>query len=323
MTDHLSSVAALLRASFPDPEVKITPEAVGASLRALQETAVRNPELFKGHGFDLTPTTDFPKPTGKSDPRLVDYWIGKGTHHRTSPIESKFPVQLSFARVSVSDDWEKTPIETAIGTMYAGDHKLYSFKVAEEYLVEIGQTLKIDLPVLDRVHVMSPTRTGGARFGAIGVYLFYAENSRKPFAYALEAGMATGESRVLYFGPDFVSPLLRHSYYKPTPFSDPNFFYRGLVTLSEHGDPATLMVEVLNDKAADAHMRVDIAYSVVSEKDAPCVFPAMLTIQAACRVAAVADAAKLPFPDLGVLTPLFAQLGRDLYPWITKPGAKP
>jgi hypothetical protein len=302
--------------------VQITPETVEASLRALNDLAVRNPTLFSGHGFDLShPTMSLSQPASASDPRIVDYWIGTGTHHRTSPIESKFAMQLSLVRISVADNWELTPIETAIGTMYAGDHKLYSPKVASDYLSDVSDTLQLKLPVLDRVHVMSPTRSGGARFGAIGVYLFYTENQRRPFAYALEAGMATGESRVLYFGPDFVTPILRHGYYTPTPFSDPNFYYRGLVTLTAEGDPATFCVEVLNDKQSAAHMRVDVAYSLVSEKDVPNVFPAILTLQAACRIAAIAEASKVPFPDLGVLTPLFAQLGRDLYPWITKPGA--
>lgn len=318
--DHEKAVASLLRTSFPDPKVQITPEAVSASLRALRETAAQHPELFKGHDFEIGPTTAFPPPETKGDPRLVDYWIAKGTHHRTSPIESKFPVQLSMARVSVSEDWEQTPIETAIGTMYAGDHKLYSFSVAEQYLKEVAEAMHLKLPALDRCHVMSPARAGGARFGAIGVYLFYTEEQRKPFAYALEAGMATGESRVLYFAPDFISPILRHGYYKPTPFSDPDFCYRGLVTLSKEGEPATFYVEVLNDPKSNAHMRVDLVYSLVSAQDAPCVFPALLTLQAACRVAAIADASKVPFPDLGALTPLFAQLGRDLYPWIVKPG---
>jgi len=324
MTDLNQTVSSLLRTAFPDPEVIITPEAVEASLRCLQDAAAKHPQLFQGHGIDSFHATDpAPPPRDpRADPRIVDYWVGTGTHHRTSPIESRFPVQLYFARVSVLDGWETSPIETPIGTMYAGDHKLYSMTLAREYLADMATTLNMKFPALDRVHVISPVRSGGSRFGAIGVYLFFAHHERIPFAYVLEAGMATGESRVLYFGPDFVNPILRRSHYHPTPFSEASFYYRGLVKL-QGADPSTLTVEVLNDPKSEPHMRVDIAYSLVPEAFAVNVFPATLTLQAACRVAAIAEASGVPFPDLGPLTPLFAHLGREMYPWITKPGAKP
>jgi len=320
--NNSETVALLLRKAFPDPKVTITPEAVTASLRALQDAASRKPELFKGHGFDGKISTDLAPPQTNGDKRIVDYWLGKGFHHRTSPIESKFPVQLSFVRVEVLDGWETSPIETAIGTVHAGDHKLYSLKVAKEYLADISTTLKIEFPELVRVQALTVARAGGARFAAIGVYLFYGATG-DPFAYALEAGMATGESRVLYFGADFVKPLLRKSFYKPTPFSDPSFCYRGLFSLNDVGDPAHLSVEVMDNPLASAHMRVEVEYVLVPEKDAPCVFPAILTIQAACRVAAIAEASGMPFNDVGPLAGVFAHLGREMYPWMKKPGARP
>lgn len=324
--ERTRAVANLLRTAFPDPDVRITDEAVTASLSALSLEASKRPEMFGGHGVDLLPLEEgFPvskSPSGKEDPRLVGYWLARGTHHRTSPIESKFPVQLGFVEVSVCDGWEGNPIETEIGTMYAGDHKLYSLQVAKDYLKDVSAALQIKVPPLDRVHVISLARSGGARFGAIGVYLFYAEGEKKPFSYVLEAGMATGESRVLYFGPDFHLPILRRSFYKPTPFSDPSYKYRGLVTLSELGEIEKLLVEAQKTDKDPAHIRIEIDYTPVPAKDAPNVFPAMLTIQAACRVAAIAEASGVPFPDLGPLTPLFAHLGRELYPWIVKPGAK-
>lgn len=323
-TEIISTIAGLLRTAFPDPKVQITTLAVEGVLRALRSVASDAPEMFAGHGIDLdgdgVPDLSWPRDIlGATDKRIVDYWLGNAVHSRVAPIKSSFAATLPMVRVLVDDSWEAEAIATAIGTVFAGDHKLYSRTVAEEYLSEVSAALDVVLPKLERVECVTPARVAGARFGAISVYIFSGEHG--PFAYSLEAGMATGEARVLYFSPNLKQGILRRSGYTPTPFSTFEQYYYGLFAINPTThEPEQLDVEVRSAMQAEMHMQIIVEYTKVT--DPQCVYPAVLTLQAACRVAAIAEASGMPFKDVGPLLPLFAALGRDQYAWRQKPEKK-
>ncbi len=322
-TRALIAVADLLRRAFPDPAIQITTTLVEAALTTLA-TVARDNGVATPHGFELDddalvagrrPDTDLI--TVDPDHRVMDYWLAHARHSRTAPVESAFTGQLPSVRVVVEDGWDGAPIETRIGTVYAGDHKLFSFTECEQYLAEVSATLSIALPQLSHVELVTPARVAGTRFAAIAVYIFCGPSAHEPFAYALEAGMATGEARVTYFAPSFTRRIVRKSHYHPTPFSSPEDFYEAQFHMTDLHEPARLDVKVRHHDAADPHMAIGVSYERVTDPE--CVYPAVLTFQAACRVAAIAEASGVPFPDLGPLAPLFAAIGRDQYVWAQKP----
>lgn len=316
----LDAVAGILRAAFPDPAIAITTAAVQATVRALAHVANES-GMAAEHGIDLD-GDGLPDagPLVGEDARVLRYYMGHALHSRTMPVLSEFTGLLPMVEVQVGDAWIASPIETRIGTVHAGDHKLYSFAEALRYYDEVCAALGRPVRSVDAVRCVTPARAFGARFAAIAVYLF--DHGDETVAWALEAGMATGEARVLYGSCDG-EPITRRSHYKPTPFSSPDHYYRGELLLDDERRPSQLDVRVLDGKndQAPPKMRVLVTYQHTAEPE--CIFPALLTLQAACRVAAIAEAARVPFPDLGPLSGLFAQMGRDQYAWTTKPTRTP
>src|SRR6185436_8601788 len=88
-----------------------------------------------------------------------------------------------------------------------------------------------------KVDLVTPARTGitRARFGAIAMYLGYKNATDPgPSFFIFEAGMATGEAKMLYLGKTLDTEILQRSGYDPTAYSSHNNFYRGGVTVKGH-----------------------------------------------------------------------------------------
>lgn len=111
-------------------------------------------------------------------------------------------------------------IATAVGDVAPGAHLLTTVdEVAHKFGAHIDGEV-------DRVDLITPARLHGSRFAAVSVYLGYrAGRGDLPSFYVLEAGMATGEPKVLFFAPELDHRIVSQSGYRPTPFSDANHVY--------------------------------------------------------------------------------------------------
>jgi hypothetical protein len=256
------------------------------------------------------------------------YYFAHATHTRhTSEGQHEFTGDLPMVRITLPslgpnyalDTTHAESIDTAIGMVYPGDRLLLCLEDAQKYVddQEAGTTLS-------RVDLITPARYAGSRFGAIAVYLLYVGD--KIAHYVLEAGMATGEPRVLYWGPDFKKPITRRSWYAPTMWSKDAHYYVGSLKLTpDMQDIDTLSVDVHPEKptkASKPYVSVRVSYAKYAEGASPRVLsPALLTLEAACRVAAIAMARREQVPEMGILTPLFAQLGEARFAWSRLPNA--
>jgi hypothetical protein len=335
MTIDKNLIWKTIRGAFPDPAVEITELVVDLAIRAMQ--ASWRKEYQDAFGVE-------PLPEGSPDVLLepvdlgpVDapdgpvYYIGHAVHRRASPITHQFHAHLPHVRVQLPDGGAPE-IKTLSGIVYAGDHLLYNVGMVRDY-VEEQELLRGGSFTVNRVDVITPARFAGARFGAIAIYLLYAHSTdAAPWGYILEAGMATGQPRTLYFSPGWRVPVVRRSFYQPTPDSSPKNFYRGRLyvvdpkrataqTRAIGGDPYQLRIEsfrtnpMKDDKATPYH-GVTVTYERVAQPSI--VFPALLTLQAACRVALIEETMGRELPDIGPLTGVLAELGRQL-PWDNTP----
>jgi hypothetical protein len=247
-------------------------------------------------------------------------YVGHATHKRTlkmgskAPMDSEFVGHLPMVRVTLPPELTGTSedvISTPLGEVYlSGDHLVGSIAlIADKYAdaQHLGYTP-------GRVDLVTPARSTGTRFGAIAVYIGYrAKRDLAPSFYILEAGTATGEAKMLYFGKTIDTTILQTSWYVPTAYSAATNSYRGQFRV--HGsDPVHLLVQAFEPGHDKPYMQVDVLYEKVNSIDPP--WPADLTLQAAQRVALIGQTMKVPS---GVpLEGLMANRAGSL-PWTHKP----
>ena len=327
MTINKSLVWKMLRGAFPDEAVVITELVVDLAVKAMQISW--KPEYFDAFGIEQpsSPVSDLLEAgidalQDGTHQEGVSYYIGHARHMRRSPFVDAFVGHVPHVRVSLPEEGE-FQIDTSAGIVYAGDHMLHNLPMVRQYLVDQGSTM----PQLERVDLVTPARFAGARFGAVGFYLLYKKADGFPEAYILEAGMATGEPRTLYYSPGWKEPIVRRSFYQPTPGSDPKNYYRGQLSTLGGVEPYQLVIEAFAaDKKTSSERAIEhgpyhttiVTYEKVASPGI--VFPALLTLQAACRVALIEQTRGRDLPDVGpVLTAILAELGKQL-PWETMPG---
>ena len=299
---ELTQLGTLLRTVFPDPRVAVASELVEIVASALPEEIQES--LF-GEVLDAVLGNEPAEETAS----VVGYYEAHAEHTRFAADQSKvhsFVAALPMVRVLLPET--KQDIATKIGIVYAGDHRLYTLPLfVEHYAAFLGWT-----PT--RVEVLTPARFFGARFAAVATYVLY--DGDKIRGYVLEAGMATGEPMVMYASPEG-APIFRRSGYAPTPFSATSNFYRGNALFSEKREPVSLEVDVFDHVSAkNPHVQVLVAYQPVVELAR--VWPAVLTAQAAMRVAAIAERLGKPMSGVELVAPLLAHYGRAL-PWSVQP----
>lgn len=237
------------------------------------------------------------------DHEPVRGYLVKATHSRlTGPGRHEFTGEVPMVRVSLprthTDD---VVAESNLGLVVAGDHKLYSLKVFQDYYGSY-------FGPINHVELITPVRYAGHRFAAVAIYLVYTDgNLERPSAFVFEAGMATGQPMVLYASQD-MRPIVRKAGYSPTPFASVDHIYTGSLTMN-HDEPTAFRVEI-RKRAHDPSPFFVLSATLERKDDLVPVNPFALTLQAALRVCAIADARGEQVPDLGPLTAILAPLGR-------------
>ncbi len=272
---------------------------------------------------DALPAVDMSEVDAKANFPL---YLGVATHQRflqmnsDEPMQSKFDGLLPLVRVPLPSSFNPNnprdpnlSVKTQIGTVYfSRDHLVGSVDlVAEKY----GDPAYLGYRP-GRVELITPARQGGARFGAVAMYLIYRNSGdTTPSAYLLEAGMATGQASVLFFGKTMDTVIVQPSWYTPTPFSEVTNYFRGSLTVVDN-EPRQMMVDVLtNQNSPNPFVTVTLNFQTLKLLDET-KWPALLTLEAAMRVALIAQTMNIPnavpFQDL------LAELGKHLN-WLITP----
>jgi hypothetical protein len=261
-----------LKHAFPDAEVRPDDEDA-AALALHRRIATRGPdglppELarldFRNSAQQLDELAEL---TGANAPdgltpveRAADdvtryYWI-EAVHTRKRPADyTPFTGRLAMARATLPDSRPET-FRTALGTIEPGDHLISTVNEANQKFAH-----KLDAP-LTRVDVVTPLRQG-LRFGALSVYLGYQDAAGTPSCYILEAGTATGQPKVLFFGKTLDTTIDQISGYKPTPFSCQDNAYNGRLLL-EGDSPKQLHIkarQIIQNVSQPHYMDVMLSFS--------------------------------------------------------------
>lgn len=287
------SVRELVRRAFPDPKAPPPADAlVALVINALPEEARIALGIAPAAVSGLAEIVDaIARAQGQARGlKQVDatstagYYLAEATHTRIGAGAHEFTGRLPMVRVRLPMQ-TPTDFATSFGTVFAGDHKVHTVELVRDKYREF-----FAFPV-QSVYLTTPARYLGARFGAIATYEVLDDTGTLR-AWILEAGMATGEPMVLYASPH-AQPIERLSWYEPTPFSSASNWYRGTAMFGPSG-PTSLHVQVASPEERaqkQAHVEVKVAYTKVAPGDASLtLFPAVLTAQAAMRVAAIAVA---------------------------------
>jgi hypothetical protein len=253
-------------------------------------------------------------PLALSGPDPATYYLAEATHTRdTAAPKDAFLGHLPVVRVRAPQSGTAT-IHTGGGDVLSGDHLVYSVDdVNGKFAGALGYSAA-------RVDIITPPRLWGSRFGAVAAFVGYRDASGPPSFYLLEAGMATGEPKVLFFAKTMETTIVEPSGYTPTPFSSAANRYEGKLSVSPTGEPLSLYVKAFrrpkNGNAFEKAPYVQIDVSYVPQSGPSELMPSLITAQAALRVAAIADAlGEDPFhPFTGIMADLGAAL-----PWLRKP----
>jgi hypothetical protein len=235
------------------------------------------------------------------------YYTAHATHTRFAHPAHSFMNDLPLVRVPLAAKTaDAVPISTSIGQVIPQDHL---FASVSQLSFKYGDDLGYDVA---RIDLITPARSGGARFGAIALYLGYKNASdASPSFYVLEAGTATGEARVAFISPEFGVIPAEKKWYQPTPFTTEDAYYAGKLIMNGD-DPDQLIVNALG-VTKQPEVQVSIAYEKVATP--LYIWPAFLTLMAAARIGLIAvERGQLEFED--ILAPIGA-----LLPWLKPPSA--
>lgn len=251
-------------------------------------------------------------------------YLGYANHHRVKspppdvrPMQSEFTMVLPLVRVTLPERLEpgRTVIATEIGDVDLSlDHLLGSLDlIAAKYggAEYLGQR-----PA--RVDLVTPARDARWRFGAIAVYLGYRHlGDRQPSFYMLEAGKASGDSKMIYFSPDMKPILHATSYYTPTAFVTMSNTYSGTLSMRpspNQDEPAQLVIQSYTPNATEPYITVTVDYQ---RKDAfGLAMPIEITLDAAARVALIAKTMGLDHAE--ELQPVLSEIGKTMH-WTEYP----
>ncbi len=302
-------------AAFPDSKL----DDRDAQIEALVHEMWSHWDPCMGRDLGLPPPpTDMPKAAvqplvmASADP--ATYYVAEATHRRgTAAPQSAFVGYLPVVRVRAPQSGVAT-IHTGGGDVYSGDHLVYS---VDDVNAKFANALGYHAT---RVDIVTPPRLWGARFAAVAAFIGYRDESGPPSFYLLEAGMATGEPKVLFFAKTMDTEIVDWSSYTPTPFSAANHRYAGKLAVSASGEPVALSVKAFrkpkngNAFEPNPYISIDAVYEKATGPSE--LFPAAITAQAALRVASIAEA--LNMDVFHPFTSLMADLG-DVLPWLSKP----
>jgi hypothetical protein len=302
-----AQIQSLLRAAFPDADV--SPELANAMSDAVQE----------GDIFDSEQIANMPNPAGLSfaapgDGPVQGYYLGEAVHSRSIPIPSTFEGHLPLARVTLPMTGGNEPIETAIGWLIPNDRKILNVGVLPTLIGR--KAARVDMVTPPR----SPSQTGG-RFGAVALYLGYdTEDAPGPSFYILEAGTATGQPKVLFYGEKVNEWIInKQTSYQPTPFCSPANFYSGILKMSPTDPDEISSLTIQSRTAVDSNPYIQIDVTYKPQRVPPMYKPLDLILEAAARVGIIGDAIGI---DPGTETKIAAALFGGKLDWIQDPTQK-
>ncbi len=254
---------------------------------------------------------DGPLSFGEDEEDFVSgYYIAHAEHDRLLPIRSTFVGHLPQARLVLPKRDADKRARTPMGVALRSDRKLPSVAAVNRYL---GRQ------AAERVELITAVRRGGARFGAIALYLCYREEGdAAPSFYFLEAGTATGLPKVLYYAPSLSAEVQYHTGYKPTPFSSDQYFYRGALTMraDDPNEPKELVVSVSERERGAPYAKITVDYERRAER--PKYRPLRLIVEAVARIVAIGRAMDV---KVGGTEKFAAGLRKRPLEWIHKPGS--
>lgn len=299
-------VRELVRRTFPDKRCEIGNEAVDGFVAGLPDEAQLALCGVKLAAEEILGTR-LPE-----DPNVVCYYHVAARHSRVSgPGQHSFVAEFPMVRVKLPEA-NARDMDTAIGRVYAGDHKLYT---VDHFRQKYGKTLG---KYVKYVELITPARFPahlGSRFSAVSVFALYGIQGEL-VSYVLEAGMATGEPMVCYVSQDASALITEPCWYEPTPFSDEKNWYVGGAKW-KRDELSSVYVEVRTERNERAHMAVEAVFSREASPPDP-ILPAKLTAMAGLRVAAIAHSMGRADAIMNLLAPFGYEL-----PWIKKPSKKP
>lgn len=289
-TDRYEAVRRALSATFPDAGTNIPDQLVDTAFQ-IAKHELNVPE-FSSLKIPA-PTLTVPAPAAA---KAVEYYEASATHARSAAPHSVFTGHLPLVRYRLPLHGIRATaptIHTPAGEVLPEDRLLTSVdtlwdRYGSDKLLKFGRPARVD--------VIGPPRLAGARFAAITLYLCYSKQTDPgPSFYVLEAGLATGQPRMLYLCRTMSGTLLYQTQYRPSAFSRPFHWYRGKLEMApaERGEPVRLTVDVFEKRPpADQYLRVSVQYH---KRLKPLLTnPFHITIGAAARIQAIADALGVP-----------------------------
>jgi hypothetical protein len=317
----------LLTKTFPGPQANVTDEFVDGFVRTLwldykpgyEKLGIPPPEPETHEATRRLSTEALSKKLSATPEGQQLYWA-EATHHRTlkvgtsAPMQSEFTGYLPQVRLTLPGaivEGFTDPVATSIGEVYlSGDHELASLDdVGEKFADALGYTP-------GRVDLITPARLWGTRFSAFAIYLGYrSATDTAPSFYILEGGTATGQMKMVYFGQTIDTNIVTPGYYEPTPFSHVDNMYSGTLRMTPDGlHPQTIVITSTEPTRGAPYITVTLSYVPASSIDSA--WPALITLQAASRVALVAEA--MGVSDAVPLQVALAELAKT-YDWIIEP----
>lgn len=253
-------------------------------------------------------------------------YLAKANHHRTRSydstvnFESRFVGEAPMARVvlpATLPEGQAHIISTSIGDVdLIRDHIAGAVdKIVFGYGAKIGFT-----PA--RVELITTVRHLGTRMAtSVGIYLIYKQAEDKaPVCYILESGMASGESKVLYFGKDWETPIKVPSNYNVTPFSSPDNVYEGRLFMSKDdpNEPAHLTINVFTPGHTEPHFALSVDYE--RQLNITPIAGAKLFLEAGMRMTLIGNALGVQtFALPGIALNAAAEIASEHYKWEVKP----
>jgi hypothetical protein len=304
-------VRTIIQKSFPDAP-SVPDEMVDEFVKSMwrdyspEHAALGIPPPSGPFSFDEEPPSG---PAGANFPLYIGHakhtrWLKMGTD---TPMRSEFIGHLPMVRVSLPPsipNGREEVIRTQIGeVLLSADHLVGSLEMVADKFSDKAHLGYVP----ERVDLITPARLKGSRFGAIALYLGYRGlRDKAPSFYLFEAGTATGAAKVLFFGKTIDSVIQQLSWYQPTPFASPKNTYRGWIAV-DGVDPVTSVVEDTEPGHSKPYVNVTVQYEKVATVTPR--WPVDMTLEAAQRVAAIAEAMGVPS---GVpFQAIMASLGRS------------
>ncbi|HJL15165.1 MAG TPA: hypothetical protein RMH99_05890 [Sandaracinaceae bacterium LLY-WYZ-13_1] len=289
-----AAMRAALKACFPEgAEGPIDDEVVDELFRIAKHEG--KAEALRDADLDPPRKRAAAKKTVTKPPaEKISFYVAHAKHTRTAAPWSEFTEELPLVRVALPGKGvahELPPIETEAGDVLPNDRLFGSI---QELWNRYGATLGVSQKP-KRVDLITPPRFWDRRFGAIAVYLGYANaGDPAPSFYVLEAGRGSGQPAQSYVAPTMDTTIVERTDYRPTPFSSPSHTYRGKLTMRDDapGEPEHLRIEVfrqnLQGSLSDRYVDVSVDYEPRAEPDTT--WPLVLQVLAGARLIAIGEA---------------------------------